>query len=46
MVFEPLIADKLGTMTAPTEEQLNMLRLEIEPEGQVIHAAEWITYKA
>ncbi|HEX9976596.1 MAG TPA: CoA-transferase [Dehalococcoidales bacterium] len=45
MDFEPLIAEPLGTVPAPTEEQLTLLRANIEPEGRVINVGKWITYK-
>src|SRR3989337_1899876 len=33
MEFEPLIADKLGTMALPTEDELNIIRADIDPGG-------------
>jgi hypothetical protein len=45
MDFEPLVAEPLGTIPAPTEEQLTLLRANIEPEGRVINVGKWITYK-
>jgi glutaconate CoA-transferase subunit B len=46
MGFEPLIAEPLGTMTPPTDEQLTLLRSEIDPEGRVISQGNWLTYKS
>ena len=45
MDFEPLIAEPLETMPPPTEEQLTMLRADIDPGGRAIGAGKWIEYK-
>jgi len=42
MDFEPLMADKVETLKPPTEEELNILRTQMDPEGRVIGAGEWI----
>jgi glutaconate CoA-transferase subunit B len=42
MDFEPLIADDLKTMTPPTEEQLTVLRAEIDPDGLTLARGEWL----
>ncbi len=42
MDFEPLIADDLKTMTPPTEEQLTILRAEIDPDGLTLARGEWL----
>ena len=44
MDFEPVIADKLGVMEPPTEEELTILRSEVDPRGQTVGAGEWITH--
>jgi hypothetical protein len=46
MEFEPLIADKLGTMQVPSEEELNTIRAEIDPGGFSTSRGEWITIDA
>jgi glutaconate CoA-transferase subunit B len=43
--FEPVIAEHLEPFEVPTEEQLTLLRTELEPSGTVIHKGDWITYK-
>lgn len=43
MKFEPLIADEIDEMTLPTEEELTVLRAEIDPLGRTI-AGEWMTF--
>jgi glutaconate CoA-transferase subunit B len=45
MDFEPLIAEPLGRVMPPTEQQLTILRTDIDPEGQFIGRGQWITYK-
>jgi glutaconate CoA-transferase subunit B len=45
MEFEPLIAEPLDMVKPPTEEQLGILRTEIDPEGQIIGRGQWISYK-
>lgn len=45
MDFEPLVADPLGTVPPPTEEQLTVLRAQVDPEGRAIGAGKWIEYK-
>jgi len=46
MGYEPLIAEPLDAMAPPTDEQLALLRSEIDPEGHVIALGKWITYKS
>jgi glutaconate CoA-transferase subunit B len=42
--FEPLIADEIGRMEPPSEEELNMIRAEIDPGGlSTTRGAEWIS---
>lgn len=43
MEFEPLIADELGVLEPPTQEELTILRAEIDPTGRTI-AGQWMTY--
>jgi len=45
MDFEPLIGEPLGTVALPTEEQLEILRTEIDPEGRTIGRGQWLSYK-
>lgn len=42
MEFEPLIASSLETVDLPTDEELNVLRAEVDPGGRTI-AGRWIT---
>ena len=44
MDFEPLVAEPLGTVAPPTEEQLSVLRARVDPTGLVIDQGKWITY--
>jgi acyl CoA:acetate/3-ketoacid CoA transferase beta subunit len=43
MEFEPLVSDKLERMAPPTEEQLTLIRSQIDPGGLVVSRGEWIT---
>ena len=43
MDFEPLIAEHLGVLHPPKEEELTMLRTLIDPNGQTIGVGQWIT---
>jgi glutaconate CoA-transferase, subunit B len=42
MDFEPMIASKVSRMELPTEEELDVLRVHIDPRGQTIGAGNWI----
>jgi glutaconate CoA-transferase subunit B len=42
MDFEPMQAREVGTLALPTEEQLLVLRTEIDPRGQTIGTGKWI----
>jgi len=42
MDFEPLLADDIGKLELPTEEQLTVLRTLIDPRGQTIGTGKWI----
>lgn len=42
MEFEPLVADEVGTMAPPTEEQLTIIRSLIDPGGLTVSRGEWI----
>ena len=44
MDFEPLIAEPLGRVTPPTEEQLSLLRAQVDPTGRAIGVGKWIEY--
>ena len=43
MEFEPLIADKLERMAPPTEDQLTVIRSEIDPGGLTVSRGEWVS---
>lgn len=43
MEFEPLIAGKIERMEPPTEEQLNVIRTDLDPGGLAVSRGEWIT---
>lgn len=42
MEFEPIVADQLGKMAPPTEEQLTTIRSLIDPGGLTVSRGEWI----
>lgn len=46
MDFKPVVAESLSIMAPPTDEQLTLLRLEIDPESRVVALGKWITYKS
>jgi glutaconate CoA-transferase subunit B len=41
MDFEPLIADKLERMEPPTDEELTIIRSQIDPGGLTVSRGEW-----
>lgn len=41
MEFEPLVADKVERMEPPTEEQLTIIRAQIDPGGLTVSRGEW-----
>ncbi len=41
MEFEPLIADKLERMELPTDEELTIIRSQIDPGGLTVSRGEW-----
>lgn len=43
MEFKPLIAEKLDVLQPPTEEELAIIRAEIDPGGYTLSRGEWIT---
>ncbi len=43
MEFEPLVADKLEPMQVPSEEELSIIRAEIDPGGFSTSRGEWMT---
>ncbi|HYA34496.1 MAG TPA: CoA-transferase [Candidatus Binataceae bacterium] len=45
MSFKPHIAEKLGTLEVPTEEELLVLRTQIDVAGQVSDRGRWIEFK-
>lgn len=46
MDFRPLIADKLGVMQIPGEQELKMIRADIDPGGLSTGRGEWTTIDA
>jgi len=44
MDFEPVMPDRVDRMDPPTDEELDILRVKIDPTGQSIAQGEWITY--
>ncbi len=42
MDFKPLIAEPLGVMAVPTEEELSIIRAEIDPGGYTLNRGEWL----
>ena len=43
MEFEPLIADKLERMEPPTDDELTVIRSQIDPGGLTVSRGEWFT---
>jgi glutaconate CoA-transferase, subunit B len=43
MEFEPLVADELKQMQPPSEEELNIIRAEIDPGGFSTARGQWMT---
>ena len=43
MEFEPLVSERLETMEPPSEEELTVLRAEIDPTGRTI-AGQWMNF--
>jgi glutaconate CoA-transferase subunit B len=43
MEFEPLLGESIGTIDPPTQDELTVLRSEIDPTGRTI-AGQWMTY--
>jgi glutaconate CoA-transferase subunit B len=46
MEFRPLVADRLATMQAPTDEELKMIRADIDPGGFSTSKGDWVTIDA
>jgi len=46
MGFEPLLAEKVETLEPPTEEELLILRTELDPAGRAIGEGKWIELSA
>jgi hypothetical protein len=42
MDFKPLLAEPMGVMQMPTEEDLSMIRAEIDPGGYTLNRGEWL----
>ena len=43
MEFRPLVAPKMGMMEAPSEEELKIIRADIDPGGLTTGRGEWMT---
>ena len=43
MEFEPLVADRLQQLEAPSEEELNVIRADIDPGGFSTGRGQWMT---
>ena len=46
MEFRPLIANELGQMSVPAEQELNIIRADIDPGGLSTGRGEWMTIDA
>jgi glutaconate CoA-transferase subunit B len=46
MEFRPLIAENLGAMAVPSEEELKMIRADIDPGGLSTGKGDWLTIDA
>jgi glutaconate CoA-transferase subunit B len=46
MEFRPLIADKMGVMQAPADDELKMIRADIDPSGLSTGKGDWLTIDA
>ncbi len=46
MEFRPLIADEMGALQIPGEDELRMIRSEIDPSGLTVSKGEWVTIDA
>ena len=44
MEFEPLVADRMETVLPPTEEELAVLRSQVDVSGRTISRGEWLHY--
>jgi hypothetical protein len=43
--FKPLVADNLATLAGPTDEELHILRTELDPRGQnTAQRSGWIVF--
>jgi hypothetical protein len=42
MSFEPAMAPAIGVVETPTEEELLILRTELDPRGQITDVGRWI----
>jgi len=43
MSFEPLIADEIEALETPTEDELALLRTELDQRGQITDVGKWVT---
>jgi glutaconate CoA-transferase subunit B len=43
MSFEPRMASEIATLPTPSEEELNILRTDLDPHGQVTGEGRWIS---
>jgi glutaconate CoA-transferase subunit B len=46
MDFRPLIAEPLGALAMPGEDELKMIRADIDPGGLTVGKGEWVTVDA
>jgi glutaconate CoA-transferase subunit B len=46
MEFRPLIADPMGTMNIPGDDELKMIRADIDPSGLSTGKGDWLTIDA
>lgn len=46
MEFRPLIADPMGTMQIPSDDELKMIRADIDPSGLSTSKGDWLTIDA
>jgi glutaconate CoA-transferase, subunit B len=44
MDFEPILSDPIEAMVPPTEDELDILRVLLDPAGQTVGKGEWVTF--
>jgi hypothetical protein len=45
MSFEPAMAPEIGVVETPTEEELLVLRAELDTRGQITDVGRWIEFR-